>query len=319
MASIDAPAPLNARAVGLTMAAMTTVIAAVQPVLMRYGAQHLDPLLYAAGCGIVAALCVLPVLHLRGELRPLFDPRYRVRLFGVSAAGTVVTTLTLVFGLRHIDAIPGTLLLQSEPVYSLLLATIFVGERPSLRQIAATAVVLCGIASVLGAGGAYSPAWAALLVGVTPLFWQTAHILSLPVMPPLSPVCITGARYGYAAVVLAVLMAVFNPSSLAQLRDPAAIITIVATGAVVYFLGSLTWYAAINRLSLTWTTALVIPGVPLLSTVFAIIFLGERASAREIIGILIAIGGVLTLVLGADGIRRAPAPDQAEALHYPIS
>jgi O-acetylserine/cysteine efflux transporter len=301
------------------MAALTTLIAAIQPVLMRYGAQRLDPLLYAAGCGIVAALCVLPVLYMRGELRPLIDPRYRLRLFGLSMAGTVITTLTLVFGLRQIDAIPGTLLLQSEPVYSLLLATLFVGERPSLRQIAATLVVLCGIASLLDAGGVYSPAWAAALVGLTPLFWQTAHVLSLPVMPPLSPICITGARYGYAAAVLALILALLNPSALAELRDPAVVITIVATGAAVYFLGSLTWYAAINRLSLTWTTALVIPGVPLLSTVFATIFLAERATPRELIGIVVVIGGVLTLVLGADSARRAPASAQAEALHYPIS
>jgi drug/metabolite transporter (DMT)-like permease len=314
-----APALPKARAVGLTMAALTTIIAAMQPVLMRYGAVRLDPLLYAAGCAVVAAFCVLPVLHLRGELGVLINPRYRMRLLGLSMAGTVVTTLTLVFGLRRIDAIPGTLLLQSEPVYSLLLATLFIGERPSLRQVAATIIVLCGIGSVLGAGGAYSPPWAAVLVGVTPLFWQTAHILSLPVMPPLSPVCITGARYGYAAVVLALVLAALNPSALADLRDPAVLVTIIATGAVVYFLGSLTWYAAINRLSLTWTTALVIPGVPLLSTLFAIIFLGERATARELIGILVSIGGVLLLVLGADGVRRAPSATQAEALHHPIS
>ncbi len=301
------------------MVAMTTIIAAVQPVLMRYGAERLDPLLYAAGCAVVAALCVLPVLYARGELGVLIDARYRMRLFGLSVAGTVVTTLTLVFGLRRIDAIPGTLLLQSEPVYSLLLGTIFAGERPSLRQVAATVIVLCGIGSVLGAGGVYSPAWAALLVGVTPLFWQTAHILSLPAMPPLSPVCITGARYGYAAAVLALVLVALNPAALGGLRDPAVLATIIATGAVVYFLGSLTWYAAINRLSLTWTTALVIPGVPLLSTVFAIIFLGERATVRELIGIFVSIGGILLLVLGADGVRRAPASARAEALHHPIS
>ncbi len=318
-AAPDVRARSNARAVGLTMAALTTIIAAVQPVLMRYGAVRLDPLLYAAGCTTVAALCVLPVLYLRGELGALVNRRYRMRLLGLSVSGTVVTTLTLVYGLRRIDAIPGTLLLQSEPVYSLLLATLFAGERPSLRQVAATAIVLCGIGSVLGAGGVYSPAWAALLVGVTPLFWQTAHILSLPVMPPLSPVCITGARYGYAALVLLILLGVGNPAALAHLRDPAVLATIVATGAAVYFLGSLTWYAAINRLSLTWTTALVIPGVPLLSTVFAIVFLGERASARELVGILVSIAGILMLVLGAEGVRRVPASEQAEALHHPIS
>lgn len=302
------------------MAALTTLIAAVQPVLMRYGAGEIDPLLYAAGCSVVAAVCVLPVLHLRGELRFLIDPRYRVRLFWLSTAGTVVTTLTLVFGLSRINAIAGTLLLQSEPVYSLMLATVFVGERPSMRQLVATFIVLGGICSVALSGGrAFTPAWAAMLVAATPLFWQTAHVLSLPVMPPLSPVCITGARYGYAAAVLALILGAVNPSALAELRDPAAIITIIATGAIVYFLGSLTWYAAINRLSLTWTTALVIPGVPLLSTLFAIIFLGERPSTRELIGIFAAICGVLMLVLGTGGVRRAPAADQAEALHYPIS
>lgn len=318
-AHASAQAHPNARAVGLTMAAMTTIIAAVQPVLMRFGAERLDPLLYAAGCTVVAALCVLPVLHVRGELGLLVDPRYRVRLFVMSIAGTVVTTLTLVFGLRQIDAIPGTLLLQSEPVYSLLLATLFVGERPSLRQVSATVIVLCGIGSVLGAGGAYSPAWAAMLVGVTPLFWQTAHILSLPAMPPLSPVCITGARYGYAAAVLALVLAVVNPAAITGLGDPVVLATIAATGAVVYFLGSLTWYSAISRLSLTWTTALVIPGVPLLSTLFAMVFLGERATARELIGIFVSIAGILLLVLGADGVRRVPAADQAEALHHPLS
>jgi drug/metabolite transporter (DMT)-like permease len=301
------------------MAALTTVIAAVQPVLMRYGAVRLDPLLYAAGCTTVAAMCVLPMLYLRGELGALVDRRYWMRLLGLSTSGTIVTTLTLVFGLGRIDAIPGTLLLQSEPVYSLLLATLFAGERPSVRQIAATVIVLCGIGSVLGAGGAYSPAWAAMLVVATPLFWQTAHVLSLAVMPPLSPLCITGARYGYAAGVLLLILAALHPAAVAELREPTVLATIVATGAIVYFLGSLTWYAAISRLSLTWTTALVIPGVPLLSTLFAIVFLGERATERELAGIFVSIVGILMLVLGADGVRRLAAAEKAEALHHPIA
>lgn len=317
----NARARPSGRATGLTMVALTTLTSAVQPVLMRYGAVRLDPMLYAAGCVVVAALCVLPVLHARGELGTLIDRRYWLRFLGLSIAGTAVTTLTLVFGLRKIDAVPGILLLQSEPIYSLLLATLFAGERPTVRQIVATVIILAGIGAALGASGAYSPGWAALLVALTPLLWQTAHILSLPVMPPLSPVCITGARYGYAAVMLALAVAVFDPRVLAQLADPLVLVTIVATGTVCYFLGSLTWYAAINRLSLTWTTALVIPGVPLLSTLFAIVFLGERVTARELIGIVVSITGVLLLVLGADGLRRAPitAAEAAEAVHHPIN
>jgi drug/metabolite transporter (DMT)-like permease len=261
-------------------------------------------------------------VYLRGELGLLIDRRYRMRLLLLSIFGTVVTTLTLVFGLRRIDAVAGTLLLQSEPVYSLLLATLFAGERPTLRQLAATAVIITGIASAIDASSAaYSPVWAAMLVAGTPLFWQTSHILSLPVMPPLSPVCMTGARFGYGAVVLTLALAMFDPHAVTQLAEPLVLGTIVATGVVCYFLATLTWYAAINRLSLAWTTALVIPGIPLLSILCAIVFLGEHATPRDIIGIFIAISGVLLLVLGAEGARRVPvtAAEAAEAIHQPMN
>jgi drug/metabolite transporter (DMT)-like permease len=322
IASRQLTAGQSSRALGLMMAALCTVTAATQPALMRYGAVRLSPMLFAAGCAVVATLCVLPVVYMRGELGALVDRRYRIRLLMLSIVGTVVTTLTLVFGLRRIDAVAGTLLLQSEPVYSLLLATLFAGERPTLRQLAATVIILTGIVSAVGGGsGAYSPAWAAILVAATPLFWQTSHILSLPVMPPLSPVCMTGARYGYAAVVLALALAIFDPYAVKQLADPVVLGTIVVTGVVCYFLASLAWYAAINRLSLAWTTALVIPGIPLLSILCAIVFLGEQATGRDLIGILISISGVLLLVLGAEGARRAPTTraEAAEAIHQPMN
>jgi drug/metabolite transporter (DMT)-like permease len=98
----------------------------------------------------------------------------------------------------------------------------------------------------------------------------------------------------------------------------------VATGVICYFLASLAWYAAITRLSLAWTTALVIPGIPLLSILCAIVFLGERATLRDVIGILVSICGVLLLVLGAEGARRTPASaveaaEAAEAIHQPMN
>ncbi|HTJ08135.1 MAG TPA: DMT family transporter [Candidatus Binataceae bacterium] len=307
------------------MAALCTVAAATQPALMRFGATRANPMLFAAGCAVVATLCVLPVVYARGELPMLVDRRYRMRLLTLSIIGTVVTTLTLIFGLRRIDAVAGTLLLQSEPVYSLLLATLFAGERPTARQLVATAIIVVGIASAVGASSSsYSPAWAAILVAATPLLWQTSHVLSLPVMPPLSPLCMTAARYGYASIVLALALAAVDPYAVVQLREPVVLVTIVATGVICYFLASLAWYAAITRLSLAWTTALVIPGIPLLSILCAIVFLGERATLRDVVGILVSICGVLLLVLGAEGARRTPAraaeaTEAAEAFHQPMN
>jgi len=299
----------DAVAAGLLFAISNVAISALQPVITRYAALRIDPLLFCAASVMIAAGCAATMLTFTGEIGSLLDLRYLPRLLAISMAGTVATTLALIYGLRKIDAVAGVILLESEPVYSLILATVFLKERPSMRQLFATATILAAIGYVFGAGGAFRPLHAALLVLVTPLFWQSSHVWSLGVMPPLTPRVITGARYVYAAIALGVILLGFDHRSVAALAVPAVIVPIAFTGAFVYFLGSFTWYGAISRLSLAWTTALVIPAVPVVSLIFAIILLGEHPGAREAVGITAAVIGILALVLGSDARRDVvPAP-----------
>jgi drug/metabolite transporter (DMT)-like permease len=311
---------LRARAfqVGLTLCIINTIIGAGQPVITRWGAVHLDPLLFCTGAVVVATGCTIPLLLYTGELRLIVDPRYRGRLLMVAMAGTVMTSLTLTYGLTRIGAVAGVLLLQTEPVYSLILSTIFVGERPSARQMIATTTILVGIGSVFAGGGSLSPLWASAIIFTTPLFWQASHVMGLKLMPPLTPSSMTGGRFLYASIVLTAMLLIFRRDSLVQLADPTTVGVIILTGFFIYFLSGLTWYGAINRLSLAWTTALVVPGIPILSIMFAVIFLGERATTREVVGILISVSGVLALVLGADPHRKQPASEAAEAIHEPL-
>ncbi len=297
------------------MATATTAIAALQPVAMRYGATAMDPLLFSALAVGSAASCAALVLGLRGELDQVFERKYALRLFLLSIAGTLATTLLLIYGLQKIDAVAGVILLESEPVYSLILAAIFLRERPSRRQLIATGTILIGIGSVLGAGRAFSPLYAAALIFLTPLFWQISHVISLGLMPPLKPLTITGARYIYTAGVLLPCAILLDHGVLSQLGHPEVVFSGCLTGALIYFLGSLTWYGAISRLSLAWTTALVIPGVPILSFGFATILLNEHPSIRELTGIVIAIAGVAGLVT-AKGASRTIA---IETAHQPLS
>ncbi len=313
----DAAARRRSFAIGLALCVFNVITGAALPVITRYGALNLEPLLFCAAAVSIAAICLIFTLHHRGELAYLIDPEYLPRLFSISIAGTVLTSLALIYGLQRIDAVAGALLLQSEPVYSLLLATLIIGERPSIRQLGATATIIAGIVLVL-AGGGFSPAYAAFLVALTPLFWQGSHVVSLKVMPPLSPICLAGARYIYAAFVLCGILIAIHPHAVVELANPRALAVVISTGVLVYFLGTSTWYAAISRLSLAWTTALVVPGIPLLSIVFAVMFLGEHATRREVLGIVIAAGGVVALVAGADPHRKAPALEAAEAIHVPL-
>ena len=304
--------------VGLAMAVATTVIAPLQPVVMRYGALKADPLFFSTVSMVAAALSAALVAGWKGEFVRIFARPYAPRLFALSLTGSLATSLLLIYGLHQIDAVAAVILLESEPVYSLILATMFLRERPSVRQLLATATILAGIGSVFGAGRAFSPFTAAALVFVTPLFWQISHVISLGVMPPLRPLCVTSARYVYAALVLVVVALIIDRGAFGELGNRDVMLAAGFTGAFVYFAGSLTWYGAISRLSLTWTTAFVIPGVPLLSFAFAIIFLGERPNLREYIGISVAILGVAALVTGADASRVSPL-ETVEAVHHPVT
>jgi drug/metabolite transporter (DMT)-like permease len=304
-ATIKPPAhkPRDAVAAGLLFAISNVTISALQPVITRYAALRIDPLLFCALSVTIAAGCAATMLTCTGEIGVLFELCYLPRLFAISMAGTVATTLALIYGLRKIDAVAGVILLEIEPVYSLILATAFLKERPSSRQLLATVIILTAIGYVFGAGRAFRPFYAALLILLTPLFWQSSHVLSLKVMPPLTPSVITGARYVYAAIALLAILLGREHSSLALSAVPVVVVPVVFTCAFVYFMGSFTWYGAISRLSLAWTTALVIPAVPIVSLVFAMIFLGERPSAHELAGIAFAVIGILALVLGSDARR----------------
>jgi drug/metabolite transporter (DMT)-like permease len=305
--------------IGVTLALTNTIIGAGQPALTRWGATNLDPLLFCTGAVVIAALFCVVLMYSRGELKLVFGRAFRLQLAMMSATGTMATSLLLTFGMTRINAIGATILLQSEPIYSLLLAIIVVRERPSNRQLLATATILLGIGSVYATGGAFTPAWAALLVLITPLLWQTSHVMGLSMMPPLSPLAVTSGRMIYAALGLGTLLILARPATLPELANVSTLAIIVVTGFFIYFLSALTWYGAISRLSLAWTTALVVPAIPLLSILFAVVFLGERATVWEILGVLIAIAGVLALVLGADAHRQHPGGDAVEAVHQPLT
>jgi len=146
-------------AIGIAMALASTVAAALTPVLTRYGAQHIEPLVFCAGTNLAAAAAMLPLLAAQGGVGQIFARAYRARLIAFAFLGSVSTSLALIYGLRHASAIAGVLLLQTEPVYSLMLTGLILGEVPTLAQVGATeptkrvitgaVIVLAVIADVL--------------------------------------------------------------------------------------------------------------------------------------------------------------------------
>ena len=77
------------------------------------------------------------------------------------------------------------------------------------------------------------------------------------------------------------------------------------------YLGTIVWYAAIARLDLARTTAIVVPSIPVLSLAATFLLLGEVPTLRQALGMLLTAAGVLAFVTAphAEAWReRIPSP-----------
>src|SRR4030095_13822937 len=69
-------------------------------------------------------------------------------------------------------------------------------------------------------------------------------------------------------------------------------------GLVLSLIGTLLWYQTISRLDLGRATAIVVPSIPVLSLGASFLVLGEVATPRQWLGLLLTAAGVLAMVTG---------------------
>jgi drug/metabolite transporter (DMT)-like permease len=225
----------------------------------------------------------------------LIAPDTGPRLALVGLLGTAAAFVLFYAGTSRTSAIEAALCLQVEPVYAILGAWIGLGHRPSARRIVSIAVLLAGLALALGAHQ-LSSARGVWLILATPLCWQLSHLVVLRGLVGVRPPVLTGARYVYGGLMLAVAWLVLGGTraDLAALGPGLPLLAV--QGTVLAYLGTMVWYAAIARLDLARTTAIVVPSIPVLSLGATFVLLGEVPTARQALGLLLTAAGVLAFV-----------------------
>ena len=132
----------------ILLALLVTLIWGVNFVVIKVGLQDFPPLLF---CALRFALAALPLLILRG---PLPAPGWRILQIGVLLG---VIKFGLLFVGMHLGMPAGlsSLVLQSQGFFTLLIAAVLLGERPSVRALvglplAAGGLLLIGLQRPLG-------------------------------------------------------------------------------------------------------------------------------------------------------------------------
>lgn len=301
---------------GLVFAALCALNGAFVPAFAVLTTARADALFVATLSSLFAGAAALAVLGLRGELRVLWRRREAPWLLLIGLLGTALAHALFFLGAERTSAIETALCLQVEPVYSLVASRIFLGHPVTRRRLAAAAVTLCGIALAIGAHEAELGAGVLILLA-TPLCWQTSHIIVLRKLRVVSPPVLTGARYVYGSLLLALFFAGRQAVAPASAPPPAAgalrdmLPLLALQGVVLAYVGTNLWYQAIARLDLARTTAIVVPSIPLLSFGASFLLLGEVANGAQWAGLALTAAGVLAFVTAPDAIRpgeHIPAP-----------
>jgi drug/metabolite transporter (DMT)-like permease len=276
---------LPATALAVTVVLWASAFPAIRVGLDGLGVAGLSFLRLAVASAVLALAA--PVLKVR---RPRRRDLPLVALCG--ASGMTAYQLLLNWGELRVPAGTASLLIASAPVFSVLLAAGFLGERLTRRTLLGSAVALAGAAVVALGGGPARFSASALIVLAAAAAQGIYHAASKPLLARYTGLEV--ACYAmWAGTAFAGPLAPAAARALAHAPAP-AIGSAVYLGLLPSAVGFVTWGYAVARFSLAVSTAalyLVAPTALLVS--FA--WLGEVPSLVAVAGGLTSIAGVVLI------------------------
>lgn len=244
----------------------------------------------------VALALVAPVLKVRLPRRRDLPLIALCGLTGMSAY-----QLLLNWGEVHVPAGTASLLVAVAPVFSVLLATAFLGERLTRNTVAGSVIAIAGAALIALAGGTGGFSVSALVVLAAALVQGVYHFATKPLLKRYSGLEVAC----YAMWTGTAFLLPLSPHAFSGLAaaPASALVSAVYLGLLPSALGFVVWGYAVARLTVATSTAALYL-VPPVALVVAFGWLGETPRLIELAGGLVSIAGVVLI----NRRRSAPEP-----------
>ncbi len=201
------------------------------------------------------------------------------------------STFLYVLTFEKAGTINAAIAVQSFPVFTILLETIFLSKKKNLQELTFTFVLILALI-YLGTGGTFLlkniSFWFLLALGV-PIIWSVAHLTVKSFMEKsaIKPEQIIFFRVTIIATLLFVtLLIVDGPDLLLnEFLNPALQIYAVVMG-LVYYVELYNWYYAIKNIDVSIAGSITTP-TPVITMVFAILFLKEILLTYQLVALLL--------------------------------
>ncbi|MBP7081407.1 MAG: DMT family transporter [Rhodocyclaceae bacterium] len=283
----------------------------------RIAVGEVSPLAVASWRFLLAAT-VLGTLLVKKEGWPRWSRQDLIGIFGLGASGIFLYNLCFLYGLQHIEAGRGALVVALTPVAIAAADVIFFGAAMTPRRSAGIGIALVGCLLVVTRGNLQvlsgGVGLGELLILGCVVLWTAYTFIGRSVGKRLSPLSATfGASLaGWSMLTVAALFdgSLFALSNLTT-GGALSIAFLGILGTAVAF----TWYAeAVGQLG-AMRTGMFINLVPLFAVLLGAAILHERLTAATLFGGALIVAGVVTLnwsprkieVSSSVGADRAPS------------
>lgn len=272
-------------ALAATVVLWASAFPAIRIGLDGYGAAGLSFTRLAVASA--ALLIAAPLLRVR---RPA--PRDLPLIALCGATGMSAYQLSLNWGEVHVPAGTASLLIASAPVFSVLLATAFLGERLTRAKVLGSVIAVMGCAVIALAGGDTHYTTAAWAILAAALVQGVYHFAGKPLLARHTGVEV--ACYATWAGTLFLLPLAPQAVHVALHAPPGASAAAVFLGLLPSAVGFAVWGYAVARLTVTTATAALYL-VPPVAIAVAFVWLHEVPHVIELAGGAISLAGVILI------------------------
>ncbi len=238
-----------------------------------------------------AVLCFVPHIQKVNGWKLLFDKKLIWQYLGLGTLGTALPMTVFMIALNFTTPTNAAILNQFEIVYSILLAWLLLKERPTLKQIGGSLLVISGVTLLLWqAGFSVQLKGDLMIIGCLWMF-QLSHIFAKKLPAEMDPQLIAAARALFALPALFLLI-IYIVCTQGIIFTPVSTLwwTLLFSAVINYFLGNTFWYYAIRNMDLGKASAIIL-SYPVMTFVLSALLGLDKITIFKVLGLLLALFG----------------------------
>jgi len=267
-------------------------ITATNVVIAKLATPYISSALFLLLACIIASACFAVSLQKGNQLKNLLRKDVWPKALVMGTFGTALPMTIFMIALNYTTPVNVAIVNQFEIIYSLILTAILLKERPTLKQLGGSVLILLGVGLILLQSGTSLQAKGDLMVLGCLWMYQISHIFAKKLPADLSPALIAAARAFFAIpalLILVICLLVFNQP--VQFQNCSALWIILLASAIGnYFIGNTFWYRAIRNMDLSKATAIIL-SYPVMTYILSVAFGQDKITLIKIGGMMLAIGG----------------------------